>query len=236
MQVHPVIHLRSPDQAITEGEKALDYGADGVFLIDHRVDYDTNQLIDAFNGLRESRPKSFIGVNLLQLSAVRALEYLEDSHKEKRLSQLPNALWADDIDGLSKEEYKSVEEMKMAIGKSASNVLLLGGIAFKYSGSYTEDPNEAAGQVERLQPFVDVVTTSGRATGEPPTVAKIHAMKQVAEKPIAVASGLNANNLKYFAGLVDMVLVASSIETGPYSGILDVAKLEEIIKAAHSIE
>ncbi len=64
-----------------------------------------------------------------------------------------------------------------------AGVALLGGVAFKYTPSYTADPIAAATAVREMEPFVDVVTTSGSRTGMSPQVAKIAAMKHAIGKP-----------------------------------------------------
>jgi phosphoribosylanthranilate isomerase len=59
-------------------------------------------------------------------------------------------------------------------------------------------------------------------------------MKKVAGT-LAVASGLSIENIDDYAGLIDEVLVASSVETKPYSGVFDTAKLKQFIDKAHSL-
>lgn len=117
-----------------------------------------------------------------------------------------------------------------------AGVALLGGVAFKYTPSYTDDPVGAAAAARELEPFVDVVTTSGPGTGMSPQPEKLAAMKHAIGKPLAVASGIGPDNIHGYAGTVDQILVASSVETQPYSGIFDVAMLAEFITIAHDID
>ncbi len=50
-----------------------------------------------------------------------------------------------------------------------------------------------------------------------------------------MASGIGLGNIDDYAGIVDQVLVASSVEPEPYSGIFDATKLAEFIAIANDI-
>lgn len=110
-----------------------------------------------------------------------------------------------------------------------------GGTAFKYTRTYTDDPTEAAEEARKLIDMVDVITTSGPGTGHAATRAKVVAMKEVlGDRPLALASGVNAANITDYVGCADIVLAASSIETASYSGTFNQPKLVELILAARS--
>lgn len=86
-----------------------------------------------------------------------------------------------------------------------------------------------------MSPFVDVVTTSGKATGQAPTRAKIDAMKEaIGDQSLAIASGVSTDNLRAFTS-ADQVLISTSIETEPGSGEFDPDKLGQIIHMAHDM-
>ncbi|MFC0313707.1 hypothetical protein ACFQNE_07135 [Gordonia phosphorivorans] len=227
MQIFPVVHLSDFDNGLEQAEIALAANADGVYLIDHSGR--TDRLVAVANALTTRAPGAFIGVNLLGYSAAGAATYLVDAITSGLLSRAPNGLWIDDV---------SPTDSAMAIKRANATLAttqILGGIAFKYTPTFTEEPTAAAAEVVRLRDEVDVVTTSGAGTGTPPTPAKISAMAAAAgRRPLAVTSGLAAENLADYADAIDQVLVASSVETAPYSGIFDTPRLTAMIAAAHA--
>lgn len=230
IEIYPVVHVNEPSQALDQSTMALEMGADGVYLIVHG-NRETTLLVNSFNKVLSQFPDGFVGLNFLQFhSAARTLSYLLECDREDRINRLPNGLWVDDAD-VEKEESLNlrVENTRLA------GLRYLGGVAFKYTPAFTDDPEQAALEAVRLEPFVDVVTTSGRGTGKAPSLSKISAMRAVTHKPIAVASGMSAENLIEYSGLVDQLLVSTSIEISPYSGIFNPKKLTELIDLAHNI-
>jgi predicted TIM-barrel enzyme len=231
MRVYPVVHINNHESAVDQAELALELGADGVYLIDHKA-VDDQLLFDVFNDLDAAKPNSYIGMNLLGLSPLNAMKSIEHAIQSGDLSRTPNGLWADD----ATRESQPGEVMAYKNSHDALHQMrYLGGVAFKYTATFTEDPRLASEQVALLRDRVDVVTTSGMGTGKPPTRAKMAAMKTTVGDTLAVASGISYENIRDYAGLVDETLVASSVETAPYSGIFDRSKLEAFIAAAHDL-
>ena len=235
MKLYPVVHINNPEIAKREAEYALEEGADGVYLIDHRNGRnDTSALFETFKHLKDANKESYVGVNILGASAMKVMMLLPIAIDDMKIPIAPDGVWVDDIrtdiDPDAAKEYKS----KVA---NLKQIRLLGGVAFKYTNSYTEDPEEARLEAAELSRAVDVVTTSGAATGEEPSVNKLVAMKEeIGDQPLAVASGISINNIEKYAGCVDEVLVASSIETAKYSGIFNKYELTALIEKAHSLE
>lgn len=230
MKVFPVVHINEVEVAATQASLALDAGADGVYLIDHRgVSEDT--LFTTFNALDSRRTDSYIGINILQRGPTDAMSLIARAVQKGWLSRAPDALWSDDAD----EYLHTPGDAKWLKdnNKYIRTMRFLGGVAFKYTVSYTDDPLQARTEVDRLRSAVDIVTTSGKGTGHPPSVAKIRAMKDEARGPLAVASGISIENIDEYRGIVDEVLVASSVETEPYSGVFDPDKLSAFIQRAH---
>lgn len=231
IEVFPVVHVVDKEQAREQARLALDLGADGVYLIAHGMDTGADQLTEIFNEVVEDNPDAFIGVNYLDLgSEEEMLRYLESAQRRGDINRLPDAVWADTI-GFDPDSMENLELLRNRL----PTIQTLGGVAFKYTKEYTDDPIEAADEVRRNSALVDVVTTSGQGTGSAPSVEKIRAMKEAAgDQPLAVASGIDASNIDSFRGIVDKILVASSVETMPYSGIFDPDKLSELINLAHA--
>ena len=198
---------------------AKDVGADGIFLISHgtisgrhlaRYIYPTLELV--------LRP-FWMGVNFLDLDNAAALE--------EAVRVGADGLWVDNCgadteDDLSKSLFSQVQSRAHAEGRAVP--ILFGGTAFKYQ-PFCAEPAVAAWRASR---FVDVVTTSGEATGQPPTVGKIRAMREaIGDHPLAIASGISADNLGRYIKNVDAFLVATSISRS--FDQLDPNKLKRLI-------
>ena len=240
MKVFPVVHLgeTSMDSSIYQAHVAHELGADGVYLIDHyNGSRDTGALFDTLEGIRESDPDRYVGLNILGLDVPGAFGRVATALFNGRLLQTPTDLWVDDVRSGSRTGFslEGALDFRKSL-KEVEGVTLHGGIAFKYTETATNNPRNASVETSKLKKYVDVITTSGMGTGNPPTVEKLEAMKQAAEgKPIAVASGIDIHNIESFAETVDEVLVASSVETSPGSGVFDRKELAEFIRIAHSL-
>ncbi len=232
VEIYPVVHIKDVDTAVKQVDKSFAYGADGVYLIDHGVSGSANTLLSAFEMAKTSHPDQFVGVNILAAgSSARALSQLETACQQGVISRLPDGLWVDD----AKHDLGTTTMLREQYPGLAA-VRLLGGTAFKYTATYTDDPEKAALEARALAPHVDVITTSGEGTGMAPSVAKIVAMKQaIGDQKLAVASGITIENIQNYEGAVDQLLVSTSIETVPYSGVFDDAKLQTLITKAHQL-
>lgn len=233
MRVYPVVHINNSIEAVNEASHALELGADGVYLIDHSCDVD--KVVDTFNQLSSVKSDAFIGVNLLGMGPLAACVAIKDLCDDRNLNRIPDGLWVDDA--LTEVEAGETLAYKKRIG-GMNGMRYLGGISFKYTATFTEDPGLAYQLTIDALERVDTVTTSGAGTGTPPTVEKISAMKHAAGdagKMLAVASGVSLENIANYKGIIDEVLVASSVETAPYSGVFDTDKLQTFIKVAHNL-
>jgi len=238
MKIFPVVHIvdSNVNIAARESNRAFEAGADGIYLIDHHgQNANKRPLLETFYTVKNESPDRYVGLNILGASPLEAVRAIVRSiARSKGLLPQPSGLWIDDMreDGINRNSaiefrnsHPSINQMK-----------LLGGVAFKYTETYTEDPDLAFYETEWLKDSVDSIVTSGSATGKEPTTEKLIAMKQSAEnKPLVVASGISIDNIEKFDGIVDQVLVSSSIETYPGSGKFEKSKLKALIEVAHSL-
>lgn len=231
IEIFPVVHVNEVSQALDQTELVYHTGADGVYLIDHH-NHDTALLLQAYNAVVQQNLYNFIGLNFLQLfSAENAFSFIDKQFKSGNVARLPNAIWVDDAIP-DRHNLIDLRRERMEL----RNILYLGGVAFKYTRTYTDDPKDAAVQAKDLMPYVDVVTTSGKGTGSPPSPDKIRAMKQaIGDQKLAVASGISSDNINNYAGLFDQLLVSTSIEDEPYSGIFVEKKLKNLIELSETI-
>lgn len=227
-EIYPVVHVTSRQQALEQSDLAFDLGADGVYLIDHGNAEEP--LVDVFESVKSRHADQFVGVNLLDMhSGADALAYLWQNHTSGRIARLPDGLWVDDAE----KDAAYFDKLRQASPELAA-IRYLGGVAFKYTPGYTDVPEKAAAAAARMSTHVDVVTTSGKGTGHAPSPHKIAAMKKaIGEQPLAIASGVDSSNIDQYKGLAQQILVASSVETAPYSGVFDADLLAEFIQKAH---
>lgn len=226
-ELYPVVHLRSVDQAVDQTGVVLEAGADGVFLIDMAAGGSTKRTVDSFNAVDEAFPDSYVGVNILMFSAAGMYAATQNWNIDRDIRRLPNGIWVDDVTVHGDE--LTIPAMRDT-HPELSAVEYFGGIAFKYTRLHTEDPERAAAQAREFGSLTDVVTTSGPGTGMPSNIPKLAAMKEaIGEQPLAVASGVDPDNVVAHAAVVDKILVATGIETYRESGEFDPSKLDALI-------
>ena len=224
-----VIHVLSATQALKNAEIAFDNGADGVFLISHTPRVNNAELMGAEVLLRHSLgPNKFIGLNFLSVNPFEAIELI---------SNLSNAsaLWVDDVGYAETDDFlvdpvqvpRKIWEHMRRLHESA---LLFGGVAFKYRPE-VKDVGLAA---KLVSSYVDVVTTSGPATEEPPTMEKIVAMREaVPEGKLANASGLSPENVSPYLPHLDYILAATSLNHRGTDN-LDAVRVRQMADLMHS--
>ena len=231
--VLPVIHVSSPVQAAEETVLALGAGAQGVFLISHEGDDDKleSAALKSFGAARNAGfTDPWIGLNLLGHHPWRAFEWLYE-----RPCYHLSGLWSD-ASGVHPPNdggecaFTSLAEARRK-GWPVFRPVFFGGIAFKHQ----PQPENLAAECERMiNAGVDVLTTSGPATGKPCDPSKIAAMRTVVgdRAAIAVASGVTAENVPELihAG-VDIILVATGIQREGDFHRMDPHKLTALLSA-----
>ena len=210
----PVIHVKDLQQTWWNAQIAMDNGADGVFLINHGITH--LELLDIFAKLRLMEPNIFIGVNLLGVSRVEALELLYGLSKRWQA----NAVWVDDagyhdLRNLDTQREKVRKEISKFQIQSRWSFMYFGGVAFKGQrmvGDYLLSTRLAS------EDLLDVIVTSGEATGIPPKIEKIEAMYEITKGrcDLGVASGMSAENVGEYMPYVKYFLVSTSISGSFY--------------------
>lgn len=211
----PVIHVEGISQALRNVDIAKCEGADGVFLINHHIS--AQALMLCYAHIRGRYPDFWIGLNCLDLTPIEAFHA---APLDVSGIWVDNAGVRSEIGGTDRAAYiaKVHAEVK-------PHALYFGGVAFKYQG-IDRDP---ALHARLAKPFVDVVTTSGDATGSAPTVAKIKSMKEsVGDHPLAIASGITPENVLEYMPYADCFLVATGISQSHTE--LDSGKVRRLAK------
>lgn len=183
----PVIHVINTEQAMRNIQLCVDNGIDMVFLISHgKMNY--LRLIELADEVRYRFKHLWIGLNMLDLTTREALSLTIDTI---------DALWCDKLVDIDDVFY-----FRKYTG------LFFGSLAFKYQ----PQPTDLISACELAKVTVDVATTSGPGTGKPASIQKIKTLRDgLGEHPLAIASGVDYDNVDGYIGLADYLMVASSI-------------------------
>ncbi|MEM9139108.1 MAG: adenine phosphoribosyltransferase [Pseudomonadota bacterium] len=227
--VLPVIHVLETERALTNIDHVIAAGAPGCFLINH--DFGVDRFMPILRNVRLAMPRLWLGANFLAVTGRDAFPTLGALEAEG----LPiDAYWADDarIDetGADPREAEEIARIRASSGWSG---LYFGGTAFKKQRPVAPEHYEAAAR-QAVQ-FMDVVTTSGPATGQEADLTKIADFRRgMGDVPLAVASGVTpANAARY--GDVDAFLVATGINHPGNFYDIDPERLEALTATTRAI-
>lgn len=196
----PVIHMVNQNQVLTNVRTCVESGVEKIFLINHQTNKD--ELIKCATIVKELYPNLWIGLNMLDV-------YLEDA-----------ILYDFDFDGLWCDQTLTIDESKNRKFKG----MLFTGLSFKYQ----PQPKDLEIACEEAILATDVATTSGAVTGRAADINKIKNIHEYLNgHPMAIASGVNRDNILTYKGLVNYLLVASSITSR--SEIINKEDLDELL-------
>ena len=227
--VLPVVHVLDARQAARNITTVIREGAPGVLLINH--DFSLDAFLPILREVRTAFPMVWLGINFLGVTGKEAFPILAELARD---GILIDAYWADDAridESLSFENQVEAIEISAAREQSGWKGLYLGGVAFKKQRLVEPDGYLAAAKV--AQGYMDVVTTSGVATGEPADIDKIETFRLACENSaLAVASGVSPENAADYVNRVDCILVATGINfTGDFYNI-DPYRLRRLMTTA----
>jgi len=222
--VLPVIHAQDDEQIDRNIETVVRCGAQGVFLINH--DFDVELFLPLIERCRQAHPLLWLGVNFLGVTGRDAFPVLADLESRG----LPiDAYWADDacIDE-QHESQSQAEGINTIREESGWSGIYFGGTAFKKQRVIDPADYFVSGQIAAQ--WMDVVTTSGVATGAAAEIGKIQTFRQgVGDSTLAVASGITPENVHGYAPYVDAILVATGINLPEDFYNIDRTKLSRLI-------
>ncbi|MDP3941844.1 MAG: BtpA/SgcQ family protein [bacterium] len=206
----PVIHVVDSPTAVENTRVAEAEGADGVFLINHSMT--AQRLWPIYEEVRDNYPDFWIGVNCLDLSPIKVF-------REAPIGI--DGVWVDNAGtAVAMATFEPLEDITLArVHRGLFNeTLYFGGVGMKHQ---PEIPDDLLGLVAHLSSgWVDIVTTSGPATGVSAPIKKIEKMKMgIGLLPLALCSGVSAENVEEYLPYVNAFLVASSISVHDQSGV-----------------
>ncbi|XDA97953.1 BtpA/SgcQ family protein [Sulfitobacter sp. LCG007] len=228
--VTPVIHVQDAAQALRNLDVLDGAGCPGAFLINH--DFEMEAFLPILREVRAARPDLWLGVNFLAQPGHIAFPVLGSL---ARAGYAFDAYWADDgrIDERKKTQTEA-EEIGRIRAESAWEGLYLGGVAFKKQRPVPIDSYALSAEI--ACGYMDVVCTSGTATGQEADPRKIETFRAaIGDVPLAVASGITPENVRRYVHLVDMILVASGINYDGDFYNIDPARLDALLAVTKTL-
>jgi len=207
-----VIHAREASEALSNAELAVKCGMNGVFFISHG-ELTSEQVIQLAKDFQTEQHVQK-GVNLL---GKKVVDVVND------VACHVDMLWSDYTPEF--EEREQVEDLRK---KHLCSFDFYGGVAFKY----TRQPKDLLKAAQDVKGFVDVLTTSGPATGVPPEIEKLAVLAEGFGDKIAVASGVTPENVVPMLPYVGYFLVATGISKDFHN--LDEDKCKALVNAVRS--
>ena len=225
----PVIHVLNNEQTHKNVQIAIKEGVAGVFLINH--DFGVDEFLPIIRHIRSCFPSLWLGVNFLGVTGLHAFATLAELCET---GCEVDGYWADDARIDENRAMDDQEEAKAIMDAKADcgwNGLYFGGTAFKKQRPVDEKDYLAAAELGAG--WMDVVTTSGVATGEEAGTAKVATFRQgVGDQALALASGITPWNIHRYVDDLDAVLVATGINHDGDFYHISPTKLRRLIEKA----
>ena len=226
----PVIHVIDEEQTSANIDKLIGAGIHGCFLINH--DFDVQTFLPVIRSIRSRYPDYWIGVNFLAVTGLDAFPVLAALEKE---GVRIDAYWGDDarIDERTAEqtEAEAIARTRRDCGWQG---LYFGGTAFKKQRPVNPEDYDVSARI--AGGYMDVVTTSGIATGNAAEISKIATFRSaLPDTPIALASGITPQNADDYS-MVDCFMVATGINIENDFYTIDPARLQQLIKRCQKME
>lgn len=203
--VLPVIHVLDTERTLKNIDVLIRAGAAGCFLINH--DFEMDGLPPILRDVRARHPGLWMGCNFLAVTGKDAFPVLGQLQAE---GCMVDGYWADDarIDE-TKRKPAEADEIAATRGASGWTGMYFGGTAFKKQRDVAPEMYETAARIAATR--MDVVTTSGVATGEEADLTKIEDFRRgIGDTAMALASGITPENATSYRD-VDAFLVATGI-------------------------
>ena len=207
-KIIPVIHTLNLKQVQYNVDICANNGVQDIFIISHEY-RNPNDAIYHFRTYLEYIKSKYssmkVGVNFLQLPTYDAVQ--------EAIKLNFDYVWAD----RSYLTEKSTLSIAENIFSDKKNIEYFGTVAFKYQNK----EEDLIWSCEKAKNLMDVVVTSGSATGKSPNIDKIKNIREfIGDKPLAIASGITTDNISLYKEYVDIFMVASSI-TDEYESIVE---------------
>jgi predicted TIM-barrel enzyme len=227
--VLPVIHVLDTPRTVENVRILVGEGAAGCFLINH--DFGVPQFEPIIREVREAFPSLWMAVNFLAVTGRDAFPVLGKLQAD---GCQVDGYWADDARIAERSELQReagvIDKAREASGWQG---LYFGGTAFKKQRPVAPEDHQAAARA--AVPFMDVVTTSGIATGHEADDSKIADFRRgIGDIPLALASGITPENALRYRD-VDAFMVATGINRPDNFYDIDPARLAALMAITRGI-
>lgn len=224
----PVIHVLDTPRTLRNVREVIGAGAAGCFLINH--DFEPEKFLPIICDVRAAYPHLWMSVNFLAVTGKDAFPMLGQLAQE---GVTVDGYWADDARIDEHGENLEAREIAQVYQDSGWEGLYFGGTCFKKQREVA--PALYGDAARNACDFMDVVTTSGVATGQEADLSKIDTFRDaIGDKTMAVASGITPENAASYSD-VDCFMVATGInETGNFYDIHP-EKLERLMNVTRSL-
>lgn len=195
----PVIHYANDEQVRRNAAIAHAAGCAGVFLI--HMNGENHSLAPAAKAIKSAWPDMLVGTNLLGVDPFNALA--------ANIAHGFDMTWTDEqITHSDLEDFAIAERMREMLQATPSH-LVFAAVAFKYQ---RPEPKPATAARTALS-YGFIPTTSGIGTGVAANVGTIAVLRREIgeDAPLAIASGIDPENVGWFAPHLSHVLVATGI-------------------------
>ena len=224
--VLPVIHVLDHEQTYQNIVIAIAGGCPGVFLINH--DFEKEKLLVIIKSIRAEFSDYWIGINFLAVTGEFAFPILGALQSE---GINIDGYWADDAcidERRAENDQIDANRIDTVRKDSGWHGLYIGGTAFKKQREI--DPAEYAYSARIASNHMDIVVTSGIATGHAADVGKIKIFrKSCGDTALAVASGITPENVAEYIDDVDLFMVATGINLDGDFYNIDAIKLKRLM-------
>lgn len=226
--VLPVIHVLDTPRTLRNLQEVIGAGAAGCFLINH--DFEPERFLPIIRDVRAAFPALWMGINFLTVTGRNAFPILGSLARE---GVVVDAYWADDARISEHGDNTEAEDIARIRADSGWEGLYFGGTCFKKQREVA--PEHYGSAAREACGFMDVVTTSGVATGHEAELGKIDTFRTaIGEHAMALASGITPENAASYAD-VDCFMVATGInEPGNFYDI-DPARLAALMRVTRNL-
>lgn len=224
----PVIHVIDEKQTVRNIQAAIDGGCPGIFLINH--DFEKEKLLPIIRAMRAQFHDYWIGVNFLAVTGKYAFPILGELQAE---GCRVDGYWADDAridERRAATDQVEAEEITKVRAESGWDGIYVGGTAFKKQRDV--DPKNYSQSAKIARDHMDVVVTSGVATGQAADVGKIGIFREnCGETALGLASGITPENAGQYKDDVDLFMVATGINYAGDFYNIDPGRLSALMNA-----
>ena len=227
--VLPVIHVLDTVRTLENVRVLVGEGAAGCFLINH--DFGVPEFEPIIKDVRNAFPMMWMGVNFLAVTGLDAFPVLGALQQE---GCLVDGYWADDARIAEHATHQTeAEEINLMRESSLWTGLYFGGTAFKKQREVAPQNHEVAARKACVH--MDVITTSGVATGKEADLGKIEDFRKgIGDRPLALASGITPDNAHAYAD-VDCFMVATGINHDRNFYDIDPARLKQLMRITREL-